>query len=72
MMIILNSDLHSQGLTRPSAANKSFPYHVRTSQVGMMEGDKSGENFEAHSYAPSASAPPTFDIFSVTDVVQVS
>ncbi|XP_052285418.1 transmembrane protein 145-like isoform X1 [Dreissena polymorpha] len=24
-------------LTRPSAANKNFPYHVRTTQIGIME-----------------------------------
>ena len=24
-------------LTRPSAHNKNFPYHVRTTQIGIME-----------------------------------
>lgn len=24
-------------LTRPNAANSNFPYHVRTSQIGVME-----------------------------------
>lgn len=28
-------------LTRPNAANKNFPYHVRTSQIGIMEQQQS-------------------------------
>lgn len=54
-------------LTRPSAANVNFPYHVRTSQIGIManpEGgyphtgapttaDRASESFAPHSYAPT-------------------
>ncbi|XP_071441224.1 transmembrane protein 145-like isoform X2 [Hetaerina americana] len=49
-------------LTRPSRANKNFPYHVRTTQVGVMEeleityggaADNSLDHFSHHPYAPS-------------------
>ncbi|XP_067317902.1 transmembrane protein 145-like [Anolis sagrei] len=36
-------------MTRPSAANKNFPYHVRTSQIGIVE--------EASASSCSSSAP---------------
>ncbi|KFM76660.1 Transmembrane protein 145, partial [Stegodyphus mimosarum] len=46
-------------LTRPSKANKNFPYHVRTSQIGVMLqsngttplGDSSIDKFSHHPYA---------------------
>ncbi|XP_059482312.1 transmembrane protein 145 [Neocloeon triangulifer] len=45
-------------LTRPSRANANFPYHVRTSQVGVMtptlRDEDSENNFNEHAYAPSA------------------
>ncbi|XP_065207129.1 transmembrane protein 145-like isoform X2 [Planococcus citri] len=46
-------------LTVPSKANKNFPYHVRTSQIGVMEmtgvsGNNSLYNFGHHPYAPYA------------------
>ncbi|GFS82617.1 transmembrane protein 145 [Trichonephila clavipes] len=50
-------------LTRPSKANKNFPYHVRTSQIGVMlqthgstpTGDNSIDKFAHHPYALTAS-----------------
>ncbi|XP_065644478.1 transmembrane protein 145 isoform X4 [Hydra vulgaris] len=42
-------------LTRPSQANTNFPYHVRTSQIGIMENNNPSdkENFDQHMYAPT-------------------
>ncbi|XP_046383046.1 transmembrane protein 145-like isoform X2 [Ischnura elegans] len=49
-------------LTRPSRANKNFPYHVRTTQVGVMEeleitfggaAENCLDHFSHHPYAPS-------------------
>ncbi|ENN71757.1 hypothetical protein YQE_11577, partial [Dendroctonus ponderosae] len=45
-------------LTMPSVANKNFPYHVRTTQIGIMEvigtaGTSSIEQFGHHAYEPS-------------------
>ncbi|XP_069972983.1 transmembrane protein 145 [Penaeus vannamei] len=46
-------------LTRPSAANKNFPYHVRTSQITALERSTTGvvgnntlDTFSRHTYAP--------------------
>ncbi|XP_063601279.1 transmembrane protein 145-like [Penaeus indicus] len=46
-------------LTRPSAANKNFPYHVRTSQITALERSTTGvvgnntlDTFSRHAYAP--------------------
>jgi len=64
-------------LTRPSAANKSFPYHVRTTQVGANSGESYGDgqldHFDAHCYAPTFvdTNGRTVDIFTVTGVLQV-
>lgn len=55
-----------QLLTVPSKANKNFPYHVRTSQIGVMEmtgiaGNSSLYNFGHHSYAPYATPSSLID-----------
>jgi hypothetical protein len=50
-----------QCLTLPSRANKVFPYHVRTTQIGVMQVQDVMDSdttfpFRHHQYAPSA--PP--------------
>ncbi|XP_029432757.1 transmembrane protein 145 [Rhinatrema bivittatum] len=54
-------------ITRPSAANKNFPYHVRTSQIGIVE--ESAEKFPHHVYGNvnfiSDSVPNFTELFSI-------
>eukprot|EP00064_Thunnus_orientalis_P011637 superscaffoldBa00001697_g11668 len=60
-------------ITRPSAANKNFPYHVRTSQIGILlsspKGDEGGESFPHHAYGNSSflgdSQPNFTELFSI-------
>uniref|UniRef100_A0A672SF17 Transmembrane protein 145 n=1 Tax=Sinocyclocheilus grahami TaxID=75366 RepID=A0A672SF17_SINGR len=65
-------------ITRPSAANKNFPYHVRTSQIGiLLSSPKSmgAESFPHHAYGNSSflgdSQPNFTELFSIhTDPVK--
>ncbi|XP_052003731.1 transmembrane protein 145-like [Xyrauchen texanus] len=59
-------------ITRPSAANKNFPYHVRTSQIGiLLSSPKSmrAESFPHHAYGNSSflgdSQPNFTELFSI-------
>ncbi|KAF7227071.1 transcript variant X1 [Nothobranchius furzeri] len=63
-------------ITRPSAANKNFPYHVRTSQIGILlsspKGGEGGEKFPHHAYGNSSflgdSQPNFTELFSIQSV----
>ncbi|XP_054854918.1 transmembrane protein 145 [Eublepharis macularius] len=56
-------------MTRPSAANKNFPYHVRTSQIGIVEEAAAGAKFPHHVYGNvtfiSDSVPNFTELFSI-------
>ncbi|XP_076135731.1 transmembrane protein 145 [Alosa pseudoharengus] len=59
-------------ITRPSAANKNFPYHVRTSQIGILLSSPKGtggESFPHHAYGNSTflgdSQPNFTELFSI-------
>ncbi|KAM8870463.1 transmembrane protein 145 isoform 2-T2 [Spinachia spinachia] len=66
-------------ITRPSAANKNFPYHVRTSQIGILlsspkageggERGQGGEGFPHHAYGNGSflgdSQPNFTELFSI-------
>nr|XP_005999202.2 PREDICTED: transmembrane protein 145 [Latimeria chalumnae] len=57
-------------ITRPSAANKNFPYHVRTSQIGILENKE--DKFPHHVYGNanfiSDSVPNFTELFSIPTV----
>uniref|UniRef100_A0A3Q0RUP0 Transmembrane protein 145 n=1 Tax=Amphilophus citrinellus TaxID=61819 RepID=A0A3Q0RUP0_AMPCI len=63
-------------ITRPSAANKNFPYHVRTSQIGILlsspKGGEGAESFPHHAYGNSSflgdSQPNFTELFSIQSV----
>ena len=66
-------------LTRPSAHNKNFPYHVRTTQIGIMEamttntslGPNTLDRF-ANGGSYGVSAPATgMDVFTVDTASRV-
>uniref|UniRef100_A0A0A9Y085 Uncharacterized protein n=1 Tax=Lygus hesperus TaxID=30085 RepID=A0A0A9Y085_LYGHE len=54
-------------LTVPNKANKNFPYHVRTTQIGIMElgnglaGNSTLDHFGHHPYAPGGPMLPHVD-----------
>ncbi|XP_061803144.1 transmembrane protein 145 isoform X3 [Nerophis lumbriciformis] len=60
-------------ITRPSAANKNFPYHVRTSQIGILlsspKGGEGAESFPHHAYGNGSflgdSQPNFTELFSI-------
>eukprot|EP00090_Calanus_glacialis_P004545 TRINITY_DN13400_c0_g1_i1.p1 TRINITY_DN13400_c0_g1~~TRINITY_DN13400_c0_g1_i1.p1 ORF type:complete len:549 (+),score=97.43 TRINITY_DN13400_c0_g1_i1:261-1907(+) len=60
-------------LTRPSAHNKNFPYHVRTTQIGIMEaisshttvGNHTLDEFGHHGYGVSPNNARNLDVFTV-------
>ncbi|XP_066528431.1 transmembrane protein 145 isoform X2 [Hoplias malabaricus] len=65
----------AEAITRPSAANKNFPYHVRTSQIGILLSSPKGmgtESFPHHAYGNSSflgdSQPNFTELFSIHSV----
>lgn len=73
MYLCMKSSL--QAITRPSAANKNFPYHVRTSQIGILLSSPkgtTGESFPHHAYGNSTflgdSQPNFTELFSINAV----
>ncbi|KAK8719339.1 hypothetical protein OTU49_014100 [Cherax quadricarinatus] len=68
-------------LTRPSAANRNFPYHVRTTQISALElsgtgvvGNNTLDAFSTHRYAPDLPQPKTHtapDLFLVSGAVEM-
>ena len=64
-------------LTRPSAHNKNFPYHVRTTQIGIMEAMSGNTNLgnnrldgfsHGGNYGVSQQATSVMDVFTVDSV----
>jgi hypothetical protein len=61
-------ELVFQILTVPNNANKNFPYHVRTTQIGVMEisdgvvGNNSLDHFGHHPYAPGGPPLPSVSL----------
>lgn len=41
-------------LLKPSRANKSFPYHVKTNHIGIASQDDDGADYPRHTYEPGA------------------
>ncbi|XP_063887893.1 transmembrane protein 145-like isoform X2 [Scylla paramamosain] len=81
LFITLMGHLFFLLLTRPSAANKNFPFHVRTSQVRALEQSTTGvvgnntiDAFSSNRYAPDLTEPRTHaapDLFLVSGAVEM-
>ncbi|XP_076310961.1 transmembrane protein 145-like isoform X2 [Tachypleus tridentatus] len=75
LFISLTAHLTFFILTRPSAANKNFPFHVRTTQIDIMQqstngfvGDNNIDRFSHHPYAlsiPVSHRPDYNSLFGV-------
>ena len=62
-ILVCNTLFFLQCLTLPSRANKVFPYHVRTTQIGVMQVQEVTDPdttlpFNHHQYEPSAPPRP--------------
>ncbi|XP_022093046.1 transmembrane protein 145-like isoform X2 [Acanthaster planci] len=76
LLIAFTAQLVFLIITRPSAANKNFPYHVRTSQIGVVNDPygSAGNNvdaFEHHGYGNTilqneGQVPNFTEMFAVT------
>ncbi|KAF2899900.1 hypothetical protein ILUMI_06283, partial [Ignelater luminosus] len=71
LLITFGGHLNFLILTMPSMANKNFPYHVRTSQIGVMEmtgtsGSSTIEHFSHHVYEPSSNVTEQAVIIPLT------
>ncbi|XP_074652948.1 transmembrane protein 145-like isoform X4 [Tubulanus polymorphus] len=53
-------------LTRPSAANNNFPFHVRTAQIAIVN-DQALADFPSNPYSDAPSRPNFTDLFVVSD-----
>lgn len=74
LIIICSGHVFFLYLTRPTAANTNFPFHVRTSQISVMEQTLSGtagnnnlDAFSRHTYAPGPHLRTPTELFVVQE-----